>query len=133
MKFSVDRLAVVKMLKLARKAAPGGWARGAMVRVSACPARVFFETNQSTVGIEALVLEEGACSVPLGLLLKLLQSYHPQLQITIEADAVSLRMGTTTLKAISEYSPRAVAPLSYQVFPVTDLAVAGRSPPSPLS
>lgn len=124
MKFSVDRLALVKMLRLAQKRAPGARNRDRLVRLSVCPAKVFIEANEVAAGVEALVLEEGTCSLPHDVFLRLLQSYHPKPQITIETNARALRMGTTTLEAVVSYSPESTPPMSYRVFPVTDSAVA---------
>jgi hypothetical protein len=131
MRFSVDRLALVKMLKLVQRKAPGAKKRDKLVRLSACPAKVFIEANEAAAGVEALVLEEGTCALPHDILLRLLQSYHPKPQITIEIDARALRMGTTTLNAVVDYSPQSVPPMSYQIFPVTDLGVTGRKPQPP--
>ena len=58
-----------------------------MMRLSACVARVFVEANGVAAGIEALVLEDGACNVPRMKFLKVLRTFHPKQNITLAADA----------------------------------------------
>jgi hypothetical protein len=121
MKFTVNRIALERMVGQL-KIEPGvKGPQQRMVRLSACAARVFVEANGVTAGIEALVLEDGACNVPRMKFLKVLRTFHPKQNITLAADASGLRIVSFTMKATS-YSPAAVPPGEFQVFPVTDLA-----------
>ena len=61
MKFTIERLVLVRMLKAVARRAPLRGRPEKMVRLSACGARVFVEANRKAAGTEALVLAEGAC------------------------------------------------------------------------
>ena len=60
-----------------------------MLRLSPCAARVFVEANNVTAGIEALVLEDGACNVPRMKFLKVLRTFHPKQNLTLSAEGNS--------------------------------------------
>jgi hypothetical protein len=75
MKFTVDRKALVKMLQCVGKKHPTQTRRDKQVRLSACAARVFVETNQTTAGTEALVFEDGTCFLQQDIFLKVLKTY----------------------------------------------------------
>jgi hypothetical protein len=89
------------------------------LRLWACVARVFVESNGVIAGTEALVVEDGTCVVPRSTFLKLLQSYKDKQNLTIEADSSALRVGSTTLGHLG-YTPTAVPLDRFDVFPVTD-------------
>jgi hypothetical protein len=74
------------------------------LRLWACVARVFVESNGVIAGTEALVVEDGTCVVPRSTFLKLLQSYKDKQNLTIEADSSALRVGSTTLGHLG-YTP----------------------------
>ncbi len=121
MKFTVDRLALVKVLNLAQKKAPGVKRRDKLVRLTASAARVFIEANHCAASVEALVVTEGACSAQHDLFLKLLQSYAPKTHLLIEVNEGSLRMGTTTL-SVTDFSTKTTVPWSYTTFEPATLA-----------
>ena len=127
MKFTVERAALVKMLELVGKPAVARKWRDKQVRLSACAARVFVEANDSTGGVEALVFQDGTCTLPHAVFLKILKTYAPKPNITVEADERVIRFFSTTLP-VSGYSPAVTPPGKFQVFPVTDLRVL-RPPP----
>ena len=93
--------------------------RQRMMRISACAARVFVEANGVVAGIEALVLEDGACNVPRMKFLEVLRTFHPKQNITLAADAGGLRIESFSMK-VTSFSSVAAAPGQFQVFPVTD-------------
>ncbi len=124
MKFTVERLALVKMLQLTARKSPMRKRRDKQVRLSACAARVFVEANESTGGLEALVLTEGTCLLPHDVFLKLLKTYASKPNITVEADERTIRFGSTILPT-EAYSPTVTPPGKFRVFPVTDTWVAG--------
>jgi hypothetical protein len=122
MKFTVDRAALVKMLQSVAKKAPAQKRRDKNVRLSACAARVFVEANQTTAGVEALVFVDGTCFLHLDVFLKLLKTYAPKPNITIEADRNAIKFFSTTL-SLTGYSRTVTPPGKFHVFPVTDLTV----------
>lgn len=122
MKFTVERATLVKMLELVGRKAPTQKRRDKQVRLSACAARVFVEANQSTAGIEALVFADGRCVLAHDTFLKLLKSYAPKPNVTMDADERAIRFFSTTLPATS-YSAAVTPPGTFKVFPVTDLNV----------
>jgi len=120
MKFTLELPALVKMVQQVGKKMPGQKRADPALRLYACAARVFVECNQTGAGMEALVLEEGGCTLPRELFVKLLKSYTPKPHITIEADERTVHFGSTTLNSAA-YSLTATPPAQFQVFPVTDL------------
>lgn len=136
MKITVELPALVKMVRQVGKRMPGQKQADSTLRLYACAARVFVEANQTVAGMEALVLEDGGCTLPREVFLKLLKSYTPKPHIIIEADERMVRFGSTTLNSVG-YSPTATPPAQFQVFPVTDLKalfpgqpVAAPAPPA---
>lgn len=120
MKFTLELPVLVKMVQQVGKKMPGQKRADPTLRLYACAARVFVESNQTVAGMEALVLEEGGCTVPREVFLELLKSYAPKPHLTIEADERTVRFGSTTLNSVG-YSPTATPPAKFQVFPVPDL------------
>ena len=92
------------------------------------------EANGVAAGIETLVLEDGACTVPRIKFLKILKTFHPKPNVTLEADESGLKIESFVMKATS-FSAVAVAPGEFQVFPVTDtwLGKPEAAQPMPLS
>ena len=130
MKFTVERSTLIKMLQLVGRKMPAQKRRDQQVRLSAWAARVFVEANQSTGGVEALVLQEGTCLLPHDVFVKLLKSYAPKENITVEAGERAIKFGSTTLP-VSGFSSTVTPPGQFQVFAVTDTWVAsGSQPPS---
>ena len=115
MKFTVERAVPVKMLELVGKKTPTQKRRDKSVRLSACAARVFVEANDSTAGIEALVLEDGTCLLPYDHFLKLLKSHAPRINISMEANETAIRFATTALP-VTEYSSAVKPPGQFQRF-----------------
>lgn len=133
MKFTVERAALVKMLELVGKKMPGQKRRDKTVRLSACAARVFVEGNDSTAGVEAMVLEDGTCVLPHDLFAKLLKSYTPRANLIFEATETAIRFGSTSLP-ISGYSRAVTPPGKFQMMAVTNISVLLPStvePPKP--
>src|SRR6185295_5518055 len=108
MKFTIERGAFVKMLELVSRKSPSKKWRDKEVKLSACAARVFVEANESVAGIEALVFEDGLCFLEHKQFLKLLKSYYPKKNITIEANDRNLQLLGST-RPVSGYS-RTVTP-----------------------
>ena len=121
MKFTVERAVPVKMLELVGKKTPTQKRRDKSVRLSACAARVFVEANDSTAGIEALVLEDGTCLLPYDHFLKLLKSHAPRINISMEANETAIRFATTALP-VTEYSSAVKPPGQFQRFTASDVS-----------
>jgi hypothetical protein len=119
MKFTVERIALVKMLEVIGRKAPAKKWRDKEVRLSACAARVFVEANESVAGIEALVFEDGTCFLEHKAFLKLLKTYFPKKNITVEANERNIQLGGST-RPVSGYSRTVTPPGKFQVFNVTD-------------
>ena len=123
MKVVLDRVALVKMLTCLRTERGATAHPDKFARLWACAGRIFVEANHVTAGMESLVLRDGSCYVPRNRFLKLVQSYAPKANITIEADARTLRIETMTMESV-DFSPVGVPPAKFNVFPVTDTWVA---------
>jgi len=111
MKFIIEKEQLSRMLKHTK-------GRDDRLRLWACAARVFVESNGVIAGTESLVLEDGACIMPWKALRKLVQAYGSKGNVTVEADATGLRFGNTTLGHLG-YTATAVPPAKFDVFAVT--------------
>ena len=130
MKFTVEQKALLKMLKLVGKKMPYAKRSDPVVRLSACAARVFVEANESVAGVEALVFEDGTCTVPREHFTDLIKSYRHKRNLTIEANERVIEVASSQRSVLS-YSAKVKPPARLQVFPVTDTWVAAsQSPPS---
>lgn len=125
MKFTVERKALEKMLKQVGKRMPGTKRSDSVLRLSACSARVFVQANGVTAGIEALVFEDGTCTLDRKLLTQFVRTYKPKNNLTIEANAKFIEFGGSRLNVLG-YSAKATPPGEFQVFPVTDTWVASQ-------
>jgi DNA-directed RNA polymerase subunit RPC12/RpoP len=112
MKFIIERDQLSRMVKHTK-------GRDDRLRLWACAARVFVESNGVIVGTETLVLEDGTCIVPWNTFYKLVRAYNGQRNVTIEADAKGLRFDKTTLGHLG-YTPTAIPPAKFDVFAVSD-------------
>jgi hypothetical protein len=83
--------------------------------LSACAARVFVKCKGDIGGIEALVFEDGAISLPTKKFRELLKTYKGRQSLTVEADADGLRIGTFQMAA-AHYDPNPKPPGNFQVF-----------------
>ena len=129
-KFTAERVALERMIDQLKVDRGVKGQQQRMMRLFACVARVFVEANGVAAGIEALVLEDGACNVPRTRFLKILRTYHPKLNVTIAADADGLRIEGFVTNA-RRFSPVATAPGEFQIFPVMDAWVAQSETPPP--
>ncbi len=132
MHFTVERLALVKMIELLAGKAAGRKRADSHLRLTAAGPRVFVEANQVTCGVEALVLGEGTCRIKRRLLLRVLQTYHPRQNMTIKGEGTALTLGSTTL-SVEGYSPHAVAPGEFQSVVFSDAWLAPKGPVAPPS
>ncbi|MBI4660028.1 MAG: hypothetical protein HY735_14405 [Verrucomicrobia bacterium] len=132
MKFTLEQSVLVKLVKQVGKKIPGQKRKDPTLRLFACKARVFVECNQTVAGMEALVLEDGDCTLPRVQFLEILQTYRGKEHLTLEADARGLRIGSFSM-SVSRYSSQVEAPGKFRVFPVTDLKALfpDTTPPQP--
>jgi len=128
MHFTIDRKRFVKMLELVRRKLPGRKVKHKEVRIYACVARVFVEANGVTVGEETLVLKEGSCFQPIESFLALVKSYKSKPNITIEADAKSLRL-FSSVRDVVGYTRYATPPADFVVGEVRDTWVSPTDAP----
>ena len=119
MEFTVERVALERMVEHLKPERSVKGQRQRMMRLSAFAARVFVEANGVAAGIEALVLEDGACNVPRMKFLKVLRTFAPKQNLTMSADDNGLRIEGFLMK-ITRFSPTTPAPGEFQTFPVTD-------------
>ena len=96
--------------------------------LSACAARVFVECKGDIGGIEALVFEDGAITLPAKAFRELLKTYKGRKSLTLEADPDGLRIGTFQM-AVAHYSPNPKPPGNFQVFRAATPPGSNLSPP----
>jgi len=130
MKFTVERVALERMVEQLKTERGVKGPRQRMMRLSACAARVFVEANGVAAGIEALVLDDGTCNVPRKKFLKVLRTFAPKQNLMLSADENHLRIEGFVMKATC-FSPVATAPGEFQIFPVTDAWLAQAETPKP--
>ena len=119
MKFTVEPEPFIRMVEMVGEA-QGQKRADAVLRLVACQGRVCLERNQTTAEMEAVVREDGQCTLPQAHFLRAVKTYRDEVNLTIEADGHGLRVGEFALP-VSNYRPYAVAPLKFQVFLATAL------------
>ena len=124
MKFTIERHILLRMLEQSRGGMRSKRERNFGISLSACSARVFVIGPNATAGHEALVFEDGECYLKAKTLLEVLRTYANKVNVIIEVSLNGLNIERFTMP-VSDYSPRAVAPAKFQVFPVIDLYVLG--------
>lgn len=130
MKFTIQRTALIKMIKHVAPARGQRRPGSQLMRLTACDARVFVIGNGVTCGVEALVFRNGSCMLDRMRFQQLLKTYHPKKNLTFELKENVLRFGSTEL-AVPVWNPTAVAPAEFQRFPVTDDWLAEEAPHPP--
>jgi hypothetical protein len=86
--------------------------------LSACAARVFIESKGGVAGIEALVLSDGAVTLPSQKFGDVLKTYKGTRFLNVEASADGLQIQTFRMPILS-YNPRPTPPADFQVFPIS--------------
>jgi hypothetical protein len=131
MKFTIELRPFIKMIETVGKLMPGQKRSDPNLRLYACAARVFVEANSSVAGSEALVLEDGGCTLPRTKFLVVLKTYLGRKNLTISVDHGGLRIGNFTL-LVTDYSAHVKPPGDFQVFPVTDFPALFPDKPPPM-
>ena len=121
MKFTVDRPGLAQMVKQVGKKSPPQTRSDPKLRLFACAARVFVESNGVVAGTEGLVFEDGQCVVSRKLFGQILGTYKGKKHLTIEADARGLRIERFTM-GVQAYSAQVVPPAHFQVFTPKNIA-----------
>ena len=96
--------------------------------LSACAARVFVECKGDIGGVEALVFEDGAITLPTKAFRELLKTYKGRKSLTLEAAPDGLRIGTFEM-AVAHYNPNPKPPGNFQVFGTATPPAPNASPP----
>ena len=124
MHFTIEHERLLQMVSHVRAKLPGTKRKSRTVRLYACAARVFVESNGVTAGEESLVLADGGCTLLLEQFFAILKSYKNKLNVTIQADEKSLRLFTTTL-SVTGYTKIIQPPANFFVGRVTDTWMTG--------
>jgi hypothetical protein len=109
-------IAISDLANLLKAAAPRPRATDAFT-LSACAARVFVECKGDVAGIEALVFEDGAVTLPAKSFRELLKTYKGTRFLTFEGSADGLRIQTFRMPVL-RYDRHPSPPADFQVFPV---------------
>ena len=112
MHLTVERAAVSKLMKHLRKMRPFKGKSDSTVRLWACEAHVFVESNGVIAGTEALVLQDGTCHVGRNMFLKLIQSFNDRPNVTLLANERTLSIENVTFTHMG-YSPEAMPPSGF--------------------
>jgi len=111
MKFSI---ALSDLENLLKTLAPRPKAKDTFT-LSACSARVFVECKGDIGGIEALVFEDGAVTLPAKSFRELLKTYKGRTSLTLEGGPDWLSIGTFRMR-VAHYNPNPKPPGEFQVF-----------------
>ncbi len=122
MKFTIEPEPFVQMLEMLGKARPDRRRADPTVRLVACRGRVCVERAGTVAEIDAVVWEDGQCTLSRGRLLNLVKTHRLEPELTLEAHAQGLRLDGLTIP-LTSYCPFAVAPGAFQIFLATDLGV----------
>lgn len=125
MKFTIKPGLLIKMVEMLGEWVPGHKRAGASLRLEACQGRVCVESDEKVGETEAVIWEEGQCSLSRAQLLNALKKHRGDVELTIEANEHGLHIGGF-LVLVSSFSPRAVLPSTFQMFLATDLDVISR-------
>ncbi|NBV25239.1 MAG: hypothetical protein EBS05_25400, partial [Proteobacteria bacterium] len=117
MRFTVERMALVKMIEHLKPIRGAGKKRENDVLLTVCGPMVFVEANSVTGGCEALVMEEGTCRLMREGFLAVLKSFAPKKNLRFVSEGDWLRVERFEVR-MRDYSPHAVAPEGYKPFPV---------------
>jgi hypothetical protein len=123
MKFTIDRATLERLVKQVNHVP--------RLRLWACAARVFVGAKHITAGTEALVFNDGGCTVPRQRFLDAIEyfGYKKKSCITVEADNKFLRIGKVSIPC-RNYSNQVTAPAEFPVFPVTDTWIVANQGPN---
>lgn len=125
MKFTIDVKTLRKMVKTVGKKMPGQRKADLNIRVLACSARVFVESNETVAGVESLVFGDGQFTMLYKRFQFILDTYKKQKHLTIEVDDGWMKIGGFS-QVVRGYSPLVSPPGKFVVFPVTDLGVLSK-------
>ncbi len=125
MNFTIHLNSLCDMIAMLGGKSAGQKRADSYLRLSACDGMVFVAANQVVCGVEALVLEDGSCSLPRVKFGKILATYAPKNVISIEADRAGLRIGGFSMRT-RRYEETAVSPADFQRFILTDRSWMGR-------
>ncbi|MBA3350887.1 MAG: hypothetical protein H0U23_00405 [Blastocatellia bacterium] len=88
------------------------------LKLFACAARVFVESKDGVAGIEALVLADGAVSLPAKSFSSVLKTYKGTKFLNFDGSSDGLRINAFTMPVLS-YDPTPIPPADFQTFPVS--------------
>lgn len=86
----------------------------------ACAGRVFTEFKGDVAGIEELVLEDGAVTVPAKNFVDLIKTYKGTRLLNIEAGPDRLKVQNFSMPILG-YNPSPTPPAQFRVFPAVDV------------
>lgn len=130
MHFIVDRLALVGMVETIARENRARHPK-AQVRLTAVAPWVYAEGVGVTVGFETLVFRDGTCLLPCRKFLRVLKTYYPKANVTLEGNETGLRVERFEM-CPEEFSFKAAAPDAFQVV-TSDAWLAPKGPLAPPS
>lgn len=115
MKFTI---ALTDLETLLRGAAVSRPKKTDTLKLSACAARVFVESKDGVAGIEALVLADGAVTLPAKSFGSVLKTYKGTKFLNFHGSSDGLQINAFRMPIIS-YDPTPIAPGDFQTFPAS--------------
>ena len=85
--------------------------------LSACAARVFVECKGDVAGVEALVFDDGAVTLPVKTFRELLKTYEGRQSLTFDTGPDGLHLGNFRMPVL-RYDPAPKPPADFKVFPI---------------
>ena len=115
MNFAIHLEPLLNMIAQLQGKAAGRQRADRYLRLSACDGMVFVAANEGVCGVEALVLKDGACSLPRVKFAKVLMTYVPKEVISIDANSDGLSIGGFRMK-VRNYSEKVISPTNFERF-----------------
>ncbi len=122
MKFTVDTAAFIRMLQILNESPSGGKRGDRALSVTVNRGRVMVAGSGTAAEIEAIVWQDGQCTVPRTRLMKAAKSSPQNQPLTLTLTEQGLRVGTSVLRVLP---PPAVArtPQRFAFFLTTGLTL----------
>lgn len=115
MKFTIATADIESLLRGAGVSRPR---KTDTLKLSACAARVFVESKDGVAGIEALVLADGAVTLPAKSFSSILKTYKGTKFLNFDGSSDGLQINAFRMPILA-YDPAPTPPADFHIFPVT--------------
>ncbi len=122
MRFRTQPNPLLRILEMLADSAPGVLTQKQRVTLVALQDRLWMLHSGTAARMEAIIFEEGQCTVSAWRFLRALEPHRDSRSVTVDADARSLKLGQVSIP-VRNYSTAAIPPARFQIFLATDLGI----------